>query len=62
MTDTNAWSARRHLVIGFIGLAVLIMGFGSWAVITQISGAIVASGRFEVDQIRNGFQQGDCAF
>ena len=52
MSGTNTWSARKHLIIGFLGLLVLVGGFGSWSVITQISGAIVAPGRFEVDQNR----------
>ncbi|MGA9411483.1 MAG: HlyD family type I secretion periplasmic adaptor subunit [Roseobacter sp.] len=52
MNDQNAWSARKYLFIGFLGLAVLVGGFGGWAALSQISGAIVASGRFEVDQNR----------
>ena len=52
MSDQNAWSARKYLFIGFLGLAVLVGGFGGWAALSQISGAIVASGRFEVDQNR----------
>lgn len=56
MSAQGKWSARRHLVIGFIGLLVLVAGFGSWAALSQISGAIVASGRFEVDQNRQVVQ------
>lgn len=56
MSDAGKWSARRHLTIGFLGLLVLVGGFGSWAVMTQISGAIVAPGRFEVDQNRQVVQ------
>lgn len=52
MNNQNAWSARKYLFIGFLGLLVLVGGFGGWAALSQISGAIVASGRFEVDQNR----------
>ena len=56
MKQQETWSARRHVIIGFIGLLVLVGGFGTWAAISQISGAIVASGRFEVDQNRQVVQ------
>ncbi len=46
------WSALRPVVIGYVGLVILLGGFGTWAVMTQISGAIVASGRIEVDRNR----------
>lgn len=52
MSVSNKWSARRHVLIGVFGLLVLVGGFGVWAALSQISGAIVASGRFEVDQNR----------
>jgi len=56
MSDKSAWSARKYLLIGFVGLLVLVGGFGGWAALSQISGAIVASGRFEVDQNRQVVQ------
>ncbi|MEP2642816.1 HlyD family type I secretion periplasmic adaptor subunit [Roseobacter sp.] len=52
MTDPTQWSARKPLVLGFLGLLVLVGGFGAWSVMTQISGAVVSSGRFEVDRNR----------
>ncbi|MEP6064757.1 MAG: HlyD family type I secretion periplasmic adaptor subunit [Paracoccaceae bacterium] len=48
----NNWSARAPVIIGMIGLVVFFGGFVAWGVITQISGAIIASGRIEVDQNR----------
>ncbi|MEP3845789.1 MAG: HlyD family type I secretion periplasmic adaptor subunit [Paracoccaceae bacterium] len=48
----NNWSAKAPVTIGMIGLVVFFGGFVAWAVITQISGAIIASGRIEVDQNR----------
>jgi HlyD family secretion protein len=55
----GAWSARKPLVIGLIGLVLLVGGFGTWAAFTQISGAIIAPGRIEVDQNRQVVQHPD---
>ena len=52
MSANIRWSARRPVIIGLIGLLVLVGGFGAWATLSQISGAIVASGRIEVDRNR----------
>ncbi len=46
------WSAKTPVIIGFFGLLLLFGGFGTWAVTTQIAGAVVASGRIEVDRNR----------
>ncbi|MEO0669417.1 MAG: HlyD family type I secretion periplasmic adaptor subunit [Pseudomonadota bacterium] len=50
--SAQRWSARTPVVVGFLGLAVLLGGFGVWATQTEIAGAIIASGRIEVDQNR----------
>ena len=50
--EDKRWSARRPLILGFIGLLLLFGGFGTWAVTSQIAGAVVASGRIEVDRNR----------
>lgn len=55
----GAWSARKPLIIGLIGLVLLVGGFGTWATFTQISGAIIAPGRIEVDQNRQVVQHPD---
>ena len=39
----EAWSPRRHLIVGFVSLAVLLGGFGIWSVATNIAGAVIAS-------------------
>lgn len=57
--SANTWSVRRPLIIGLLGLALLVGGFGSWSFGTQISGAIIASGRIEVDQNRQVVQHPD---
>jgi len=54
MSDMNdkRWSATRPVIFGFFGLLLLFGGFGTWAVMTEIAGAVVASGRIEVDRNR----------
>lgn len=54
-----AWSPRRPLIIGMVVLAILLGGFGGWAVFTEIAGAIIATGRVEVDQNRQVVQHLD---
>lgn len=51
--------ARPALWLGGVTLAVLLGGFGLWSVTTTISGAIVASGRIEVEQNRQIVQHPD---
>lgn len=53
------WSARRPLMVGLLALVVLVGGFGGWAVTAQITGAVIASGRIEVDQNRQVVQHLD---
>ena len=49
-------SAARYIWIGLITLAVLVGGFGTWAVMAELGGAVIASGRIEVDQNRQVVQ------
>ena len=51
--------ARAALWLGWVTLAVLVGGFGLWSVATTISGAIIASGRIEVEQNRQVVQHPD---
>jgi len=41
---TNQFSSFKHLLIGLCASVLLIIGFGGWAVMAQLSGAIIASG------------------
>ncbi|NRB20313.1 MAG: HlyD family type I secretion periplasmic adaptor subunit [Rhodobacteraceae bacterium] len=59
MTQENTWSARRPVFIGMLGLLLLVGGFGTWSVMSSIAGAVVASGRIEVDQNRQVVQHLD---
>lgn len=56
MSSSKKWSAMRPLFIGFLGLGVLVGGFGAWSVMSNIAGAIVASGQIEVDRNRQVVQ------
>ena len=55
----KTWSARRPLLIGILAILVLTGGFGSWAVMANISGAVIANGQIEVDQNRQVVQHPD---
>ncbi|MEY8879918.1 HlyD family type I secretion periplasmic adaptor subunit [Donghicola sp. XS_ASV15] len=59
MSVERDWSVRKPMIIGLIGLLILVGGFGSWAVMASISGAVIASGRIEVDRNRQVVQHLD---
>ncbi|QPM90504.1 HlyD family type I secretion periplasmic adaptor subunit [Pseudooceanicola algae] len=59
MSNGSKWSARGPLVLGMVALLLLVGGFGSWAVMARISGAVVAGGRIEVDRNRQVVQHRD---
>ena len=48
-TDKIKSSLRTHMLVGTVILGVLIGGIGSWAMFTEISGAVVASGNVVVE-------------
>ncbi len=53
------WSALRPVLTGVLAIVVLVGGFGTWAMESQITGAIIAHGRIEVDQNRQVVQHPD---
>lgn len=53
---SGLWPARQPVAVGLLGLVLLLGGFGTWAVSVEISGAIIATGRIEVDQNRQVVQ------
>jgi len=59
MSQRHEFSVRGPLVFGVLALTVLLGGFGVWSVATEISGAIIASGRVEVDRNRQVVQHID---
>ncbi len=54
-----SFSARGPLILGCLTLAALLGGFGVWSVATTLEGAVVASGRIEVEQHRQVVQHPD---
>ena len=58
-SDPQKWSARKPLLIGSVALVLLLGGFGSWSVFSDISGAVIATGQVEVDQNRQVIQHPD---
>ncbi|WP_108484396.1 HlyD family type I secretion periplasmic adaptor subunit [Oceaniglobus ichthyenteri] len=59
MSGKKEWSATRPVLVGLIALIVLVGGFGTWATMTEISGAIIAPGQLEVDRNRQVVQHPD---
>lgn len=60
MTErARKWSARGPLLWGFLTLLVVVGGFGTWSVMTNLAGAIIASGQLEVEQKRQVVQHPD---
>src|SRR5215470_4474540 len=50
MTPSGASRSIRHHILGAITVGLLLVGgLGGWAVITELSGAVVASGTLVVD-------------
>ena len=56
---TKQFSSLKPLLIGLVASILLIIGFGGWAVMAQLSGAIIGSGQIEVDQNRQIVQHPD---
>ncbi len=59
IAKNKGWSPRTPLMIGFLAILLLVGGFGTWSVMANISGAVVASGQIEVDQNRQVVQHPD---
>lgn len=58
-TSKRRWPLGIYMTIGLLSLAVLVGGFGTWSVMAKITGAVIASGRIEVDQNRQVIQHPD---
>ncbi|MCA8867084.1 MAG: HlyD family type I secretion periplasmic adaptor subunit [Rhodobacteraceae bacterium] len=55
-SQNRALSARLPLSVGFLGLFLLVVGFGGWSVATNIAGAIIVPGHLEVKENRQVVQ------
>lgn len=58
-SSSRKFPASRQLLIGGLTLAILVGGFGTWSVMANIAGAIIAPGQIEVDQNRQVVQHPD---
>ena len=57
----SVFAARRPLLLGFVTLALLVGGVFGWGAFTSIAGAVIASGRVEIearDQVVEHFDGG----
>jgi HlyD family secretion protein len=52
-------SLRKPNILGFLAILALIGGFGSWALLANVSGAVIAAGELEVAQRRQIIQHVD---
>lgn len=52
-------SARLPMLIGVGAISALLFGFGTWAAVTEIDGAVVSTGRVIVDRNRQAVQHPD---
>jgi HlyD family secretion protein len=53
------WPVRSAVFLGMFGIFLLFGGFGAWAMLTRIAGAVVAPGQVEVEQNRQVVQHPD---
>ncbi|MEL7214968.1 MAG: HlyD family type I secretion periplasmic adaptor subunit [Pseudomonadota bacterium] len=59
MSEPQKWSARLPLVIGGLATIVLVGGFGSWSVLSNIAGAVIAQGQMQIQFERQVVQHPD---
>ena len=50
--EAKMWKSSGPQLLGWLAMVLLVVGFGSWSVYTSIAGAILASGKVEVEQSR----------
>lgn len=59
MSTASSWPVRGTLIFGALCVALLVMGFGGWAMFARIDGAVVAMGQVQVDQNRQAIAHRD---
>ncbi|WP_068089268.1 HlyD family type I secretion periplasmic adaptor subunit [Polycladidibacter stylochi] len=42
-------SQKKHIILGFLLVAMLVLGLGGWATFAQLNGAVIAAGKFVVE-------------
>ena len=53
------WAARGHIRFGLFCVLILVGGFGGWAAMAKLAGAVVASGQLKVEVERQVVQHPD---
>lgn len=53
------WRARFPMAVGAVALAILVGGLGYWSVTARLAGAVISSGRLEVETKRQVIQHPD---
>ncbi len=53
------WSHRKHTILGILAVVFLAGGLGSWSVLTNIAGAVIADGQVQVEVNRQVVQHPD---
>lgn len=59
MSPRNDFPVRAPMLLGLVTLLLLVGGFGLWATMSEIAGAVVAPGQVEVEQNRQVVQHPD---
>lgn len=59
LSPNKRWSVVKPMTLGLLAMLVLVGGFGTWSVMAQITGAVIASGQIEVDRNRQVIQHPD---
>jgi HlyD family secretion protein len=52
MSKQQTWSTTRYILLGMLALVGLLGGLAYWSITTEIAGAIVTSGRVELESNR----------
>jgi HlyD family secretion protein len=52
----DRWRMRPLLLLGYLTVFMLVFGFGAWAAVTRIAGAVVSTGTLEVEGKRQVVQ------
>ncbi len=55
----QSFSSTGSILAGVITLVIMVIGFGGWSFFAEISGAVISSGRIEVDTNRQVVQHPD---
>lgn len=53
------WRARFPMIVGAVALVILVGGLGYWSVTARLAGAVISSGRLEVETKRQVIQHPD---